>query len=147
MQKKVDVVIIGAGTAGLSALKQVKRAGKSYLLIDGGALGTTCARVGCMPSKTMLHTSNVYHSRHGFSRLGINGDKNLSIDTDSALKHIRSLRDYFVSFVLDDIKKLGEHFIGGDAKFIDRQHILVNEIEVEFESSIIATGTSPYHSQ
>ena len=127
----------------MSALSQVKRAGKSFLLIDGGSLGTTCARVGCMPSKTILHTSNVFHSRHGFSRLGIHGEEHLSIDTNFALKHIRSLRDYFVSFVLDDIKKLGNKFVAGYAKFKDRNHIQVNETLIEFKSAIIATGTHP----
>lgn len=143
MQKKVDVVIIGAGTAGLSALSQVKRSGKSFLLIDGGKLGTTCARVGCMPSKTLLHTSNALHSRHGFSRLGIRGGEHLSIDIESALKHIRSLRDYFVSFILDDIKHLEDNFVDGYAKFRDRNHIIVDDALIEFDSAIIATGTSP----
>ena len=51
----VDVAIIGAGTAGLYALREVRRARKSFALIDHGPLGTTCARVGCMPSKVALH--------------------------------------------------------------------------------------------
>ena len=50
MSKEVDVAIIGAGSAGLFALSQVRKKTDSYVLIDGGELGTTCARVGCMPS-------------------------------------------------------------------------------------------------
>jgi len=50
-----DIVVIGAGTAGLTAFNAIKRAGASALLIDRGPLGTTCARVGCMPSKAALH--------------------------------------------------------------------------------------------
>ncbi|MEP6998634.1 MAG: FAD-dependent oxidoreductase, partial [Betaproteobacteria bacterium] len=46
-----DVAIIGAGTAGLAAYRTVKAAGQRALLIEGGPYGTTCARVGCMPSK------------------------------------------------------------------------------------------------
>ena len=51
MHREVEVAIIGAGTAGLNAMSQARRAGRSFVLIDGGELGTTCARVGCMPSQ------------------------------------------------------------------------------------------------
>ena len=48
---RVDVAIIGAGTAGLAAYRAARAAGATAMLIEGGADGTTCARVGCMPSK------------------------------------------------------------------------------------------------
>ncbi|MEA3120267.1 MAG: hypothetical protein QOI13_3537 [Paraburkholderia sp.] len=51
----LDVAILGAGTAGLAAVREVKAAQKSFVLIDHGPLGTMCARVGCMPSKAVLH--------------------------------------------------------------------------------------------
>jgi len=53
-QRKVDVAVIGAGTAGLAAYRAAKAAGASALLIEGGTHGTTCARVGCMPSKLLI---------------------------------------------------------------------------------------------
>ena len=56
-ERNVDVAIIGAGSAGLNALSQIRKAGKSFVLINGGELGTTCARVGCMPSKAMIPIS------------------------------------------------------------------------------------------
>jgi len=54
MEREVDVAIIGAGSAGLTAWSQVRRRTDSWVLIDGGELGTTCARVGCMPSKALI---------------------------------------------------------------------------------------------
>ena len=53
-----DVAIIGAGTAGLTAFSELRRLGLSAVLIDHGPLGTTCARVGCMPSKAALHAGH-----------------------------------------------------------------------------------------
>ena len=53
-----EVAVIGAGTAGLTAFHEVRRAGRDALLIDHGPLGTTCARVGCMPSKAVLHAAH-----------------------------------------------------------------------------------------
>ena len=46
MPREVDVAIIGAGSAGLFALSQVRKETDNYVLIDGGELGTTCARGG-----------------------------------------------------------------------------------------------------
>lgn len=62
-QLHIDVAIIGAGTAGLNAMREAKKAGKSFLLIDHGPLGTTCARVGCMPSKALLHAGSVWQGQ------------------------------------------------------------------------------------
>ncbi|HEU4374739.1 MAG TPA: FAD-dependent oxidoreductase, partial [Telluria sp.] len=50
----VDVAVIGAGTAGLSAYRAATAQGKRAVLIEGGPYGTTCARVGCMPSKLLI---------------------------------------------------------------------------------------------
>ncbi len=50
----VDVAIIGAGSAGLTARRQVEKAGGRPLMIESGPYGTLCARVGCMPSKLLI---------------------------------------------------------------------------------------------
>jgi len=56
-ERSVDVAVIGSGTAGLNAIGQIRRAGKFFVLINGGEPGTTCARVGCMPSKAMIQVA------------------------------------------------------------------------------------------
>ena len=50
----VDVAIIGAGTAGMGAYRAALKHTDKILMIEGGAYGTTCARVGCMPSKLLI---------------------------------------------------------------------------------------------
>ncbi|MEW8499563.1 MAG: FAD-dependent oxidoreductase, partial [Candidatus Thiodiazotropha taylori] len=62
-EKSVDVAILGSGTAGLNATGRVGPSGKSFLLINGGEPGTTCARVGCMPSKALIQVAEDYHRR------------------------------------------------------------------------------------
>ena len=52
---QTDVAIIGAGTAGIGAFAELGKLGLSRVLINHGPLGTTCARVGCMPAKAVLH--------------------------------------------------------------------------------------------
>ena len=63
MERKVDVAIIGAGSAGLDAMSEVRKVTDNFVLIDGGELGTTCARVGCMPSKVLIQIADDFHRR------------------------------------------------------------------------------------
>lgn len=63
---KVDTVTVGAGTAGLSALREVRRATDDFLLVHDGHWGTTCAVVGCMPSKVLIEAANAFHRRRAF---------------------------------------------------------------------------------
>ena len=88
-QINVDVAIIGAGTAGLYALREVRRAKKSFVLIDSGPLGTTCARVGCMPSKVALHIAEFWNAQKEFQRFGISGAEHLQLDTKQAWAELR----------------------------------------------------------
>ncbi len=60
-QRKVDVAIIGAGTAGMTAYRQAREHTDNLLVIESGVYGTTCARVGCMPSKLLIAAAEVSH--------------------------------------------------------------------------------------
>ncbi|MFH3710182.1 FAD-dependent oxidoreductase, partial [Acinetobacter baumannii] len=53
-----DIIIIGAGTAGISAYKEAVKHTNNILIINDGPWDTTCARVGCMPSKVLISTAN-----------------------------------------------------------------------------------------
>ena len=72
-ERKVDVAILGAGTAGLSACSEVRKVTDNFVLINGGPYGTTCARVGCMPSKVLIQVAHDFHRRHALAREGISG--------------------------------------------------------------------------
>ncbi len=146
MDREVEVAIIGAGTAGLSALSKVRAAGCSFLLINGGALGTTCARVGCMPSKAAIQVAEDYHRRHVFDRLGIEGMEALGMDAADAMDYVRDLRDIFVDRVLagstDQLSE--EQFLEGYARFVEPTVLDVEGRTVRARKVIIATGSRPY---
>ncbi|MHA7828981.1 MAG: FAD-dependent oxidoreductase [Roseovarius sp.] len=63
---KVDTVIVGAGSAGLSAFREVRRDTQDFLLVNDSHWGTTCAAVGCMPSKALIEGANAFHRRGAF---------------------------------------------------------------------------------
>lgn len=144
MTRKVEVAIIGAGSAGLFALSQVRKKTSNFVLINGGELGTTCARVGCMPSKVMIQVAEDFYRRKIFEREGIEGADELSLDAESALEHVQDLRDVFVDKTLQVTNALDEeHLIDGYAKFIDATTLEVNGERIEASKIIIATGSTP----
>lgn len=144
-EKKVDVAILGSGTAGLNATSQVGPSGKSFLLINGGEPGTTCARVGCMPSKALIQVAEDYHRRTHLGRYGIDGHTGLSIDIPEALEHVQDLRDNFVDRVLaNSTDNMGDKFIESYARFADPHTLeLDNGDRVEADRIVLATGSRP----
>src|SRR5690625_3052030 len=112
VSRQVDVAIIGAGTAGLYALREVRRAQKSFALIDSGPLGTTCARVGCMPSKAALHAAELWAVRQTQQEFGVRGTESLSIDRRAAWAKVRELRDSFAGRAAGNATQAaGEHLL------------------------------------
>ena len=144
MTREVDVAILGAGSAGLFALSQVKRETDNYVLINGGELGTTCARVGCMPSKVLVQVAEDFHRKSHFEREGIDGANELSVDVPAIMEHVQDLRDVFVDRTLGVTDGMdATHLIDGYAKFISNDTIEVNGEQIKAKSIVIATGSTP----
>ncbi len=144
-EKTVDVAILGSGTAGLNATGRVGRSGKSFVLINGGEPGTTCARVGCMPSKALIQVAEDYHRRTHLGRYGVDGHQEMSIDHPEAMEHVQDLRDNFVDRVLSNsTDNMGEKFIEAYARFVDPHTLeLDNGDRIIADKIIIATGSRP----
>jgi dihydrolipoamide dehydrogenase len=145
-ERKVDVAIIGSGSAGLYALGKVRPSGKSFVLINGGELGTTCARVGCMPSKAVIQVAEDFHRRKVFNRYGIEGHENMGLDIPEAMEYVQDLRDIFVERVLENStdKLPAENFVEGYARFIEPGLLEIDSGErIRADRFIIATGSRP----
>src|SRR5690606_30389839 len=102
---RTDVAIIGAGTAGLTARKAALKAGASVVLIEDGPYGTTCARVGCMPSKLLIAAAEASHGVKHASAFGVHAE-NVRIDGREVMSRVRRERDRFVGFVLSDVERI-----------------------------------------
>lgn len=143
--RKVDVAIIGAGTAGMGAYREVVKKTDSVVLIEGGEYGTTCARVGCMPSKLLIAAAEAAHFGAHTSAFGVSYEKPV-IDGKAVMARVKSERDRFVSFVKEDVEGWNEkHRIRAYAKFLDDHTLeLSNGDIIEAERIVIATGSSTF---
>ncbi|HSH43640.1 MAG TPA: dihydrolipoyl dehydrogenase [Arenicellales bacterium] len=142
--KTVKVAIIGAGSAGLSARSEVAKETDSYVVIDDGPLGTTCARAGCMPSKVLIQAAEDFSRREHFQQLGIRGGDALTLDSRQTMNHVRELRDRFVGGVMKGMEKWREaHLMRGRARFVDANTLDVDGQAIRAERVVIATGSRP----
>jgi len=144
--RKVDVAILGAGTAGLGARRAAASAGASVLMIDPGPFGTTCARVGCMPSKLLIAAADAAHHARKAGMFGVQVPE-VTVDGSAVLQRIQGERDRFVGFVgdvIDDAREAGELLVGR-AKVTAPGRLRVDDTtEVQFDKLVIATGSTPF---
>ena len=141
--RKQDVIIIGAGSAGLAAVRQVSKHTDKFLLINDGPYGTTCARVGCMPSKALIEAANAFHARKKAKAFGIRGSEQLEIDIPAVMRRMRELRDRFVTGVLKSTHELGERSLAGHARLLGPNQVQVGDEIFHAQRIILATGSSP----
>jgi dihydrolipoamide dehydrogenase len=142
-----DVAVIGAGTAGLAAYRAAKAAGRTALLIEGGVYGTTCARVGCMPSKLLIAPAEALHALERFPGFGLRVDGDVKVDGKAVMARVRSERDRFVGFVVQGVEGIpaGDKLVGY-ARFEDEHTLVVGEHStVTAKATVIATGSSPVY--
>ena len=145
---EVDVAVIGAGTAGLAAYRAAVAQGKRALLIEGGPYGTTCARVGCMPSKLLIAAAEAAHMLQAAPGFGVHPGV-IRIDGRAVMARVQRERDRFVGFVLDSVNGIPERDkLRGHARFTGPQTLLVEgehdtHTTVNASRIVIATGSTP----
>lgn len=142
---QTDVAIIGSGTAGMTAYRAVKKRGKRALMIEFEHYGTTCARVGCMPSKLLIAAAHAAHAIRQAPAFGVHADGPLRIDGPAVMQRVRAERDRFVSFVLKDVEGFpAEDKYWGKARFVSSTRLQIDDNTfVDAKSVIIATGSEP----
>lgn len=141
---EVDVAVIGVGSAGLNAYHAAKKRSASVLTIQYGPYGTTCARVGCMPSKLLIAAAEVAHTAKHGEKFGVACTAN--VDKTGVMLRLQKDRDNFVSSVVNgSVKAISDcDKIEGFAHFIDNNHIRIDDhTTVKFKSAVIATGSKP----
>jgi dihydrolipoamide dehydrogenase len=140
-----EIAVIGAGTAGLAAYRAARAAGANAVLIEGGPYGTTCARVGCMPSKLLIAAAEAASASRRAASFGIRASGSIEVDGAAVMARLRRERDRFVGFVLDGIDTIPPAYrLRGYARFVAPDRLVVAaHTEVVFQRAVIATGSTP----
>ncbi|MBN66925.1 MAG: dihydrolipoyl dehydrogenase [Rickettsiales bacterium] len=144
-ERQVDIAIIGTGTSGMGAYREAVKFTNNVVLIEGGEYGTTCARVGCMPSKLLIAPAEVRHRAETYQQFGLNGAVP-AVDGKAVMKRVREERDRFVGFVKQAVESFEPtHRVHAYAEFVDDHTLkLSNGDIIKAERIVIATGSRPY---
>lgn len=143
--RRVDVAVIGSGTAGLSARRAAVEGGASAVIVESGVGGTTCARVGCMPSKLLIAAGDAAHDVARAGLFGIRVPAGVRVDGPAVLDRVRRERDRFVGLVNEGVAAIpaGER-LHGHARFEAPGVLIVGDhTRVEARAVVIATGSLP----
>lgn len=148
---KFDITIIGSGPAGyVAAIKSAHLGFKTALIEKSDYLGGTCLNVGCIPSKALLHSSEIYHTfNHNASQHGIEAS-NLSVDIKTMMQKKNKTVQQLRLGIEHLMKKNKIKVFQGTASFKSANELSIdkgsNDKEAEIVHSdkiIIATGSSP----
>jgi dihydrolipoamide dehydrogenase len=139
-----DVAIIGAGTAGLAAERSARRAGAKTLLIDDRFAGTTCATVGCMPSKLLIAAAQAAHAVRRAAIFGV-VVRAPKIDGPGVMTRLRQHRDAFVAATLQSIAQIPPGIcLQQTAHFVNNTTLALEDGgRISAKSIVIATGSRP----
>jgi len=137
-----DVAILGGGMGGYPAAIRASQLGLKVALVEADKLGGTCLHIGCIPTKVLLESSELYHrvSARG-PELGVNADQ---VQYDYA--RIAARRDAIVSQLHKGVqylmKKNKIEVVEGRGKIRDRNTIDVGGKQVKAKNLIVATGST-----
>ncbi|MEB3754297.1 dihydrolipoyl dehydrogenase [Acinetobacter sp. MD2(2019)] len=137
-----DLIIVGAGTAGISAYKTAVKKTQNILIVNDGPWDTTCARVGCMPSKVLISSANRLFEAQNLQQVGMTAT--LSADTTQVMQHVQQLRQRFTDATLKEVAQWpDEHKLSGRASFVNANTIEVNGQRYQAKRFILAVGSRP----
>lgn len=139
-----DVAIVGAGTAGIAAERSARAAGASTLLIDKSFPGTTCASVGCMPSKLLIAAARAASAVREADKFGI-VVRNSAIDGPAVMARVRRLRDSFVQAAKKSYDELPRGVaVKAQAKLLSGTQLALDDGRaVVAKAIVLATGSHP----
>lgn len=140
MTKNYDVVVIGAGSGGLTSAVGLARVGKKVLLVEREHLGGECTNSGCIPSKALLHYARSYHDA-----VAITGHTETSETyRQQAFQYVSGkIAEILAEETPEHFTKLGITVVMGEAVFSGKNTLTVHGETYTFKKAIIATGSSP----
>lgn len=139
-----DIIIIGSGPGGYVAAIRGSQLGKKVAIVEKAELGGICLNWGCIPTKALLKSAQVYKYLNNAQDFGINVPENIGFEFPNVVQRSRGVADRMSKGVQFLMKKNKIDIIQGEAKVLAGKKVLVtneNEAkEYQAENIIIATG-------
>jgi pyruvate/2-oxoglutarate dehydrogenase complex dihydrolipoamide dehydrogenase (E3) component len=136
-----NLVVIGAGTAGLISAIGAASLGGKVALVERHLMGGDCLNVGCVPSKAIIRSSRAAHQITNAQAFGLAARQIEAGEFPQVMARLRDIRaDISKNDAARRYAELGVHVFLGDASFIDAHSVRVNGTVLRFRKAIIAAG-------
>lgn len=143
MENKYDLIIIGAGPGGTDAAEEAAKYGLKTAIIEKNHMGGTCLNRGCIPTKTILHTAEIYRQAKEGEKLGISGQSRMNIDAAALQRHKSKILEDLRAGLTFTLEHAGVEIINGTGTILDRHHVKAGDTVLETENILIASGSVP----
>ncbi|SFV68526.1 Glutathione reductase [hydrothermal vent metagenome] len=143
MKKHYDMIAIGAGSGGLSAVERAAEYGKKCLVIEEKKVGGTCVNVGCVPKKVMWFAANTAMQIKNAQGFGFDVEQK-GFSWEELVKgrdgYINGITNWYDGY----LEKLGINYIHGHAKMVNENTIEVNGEQISAEHIVLSPGGEPF---
>src|SRR6516225_4908300 len=141
--REFDLVIVGAGSGGLTAAGFASRLGVKVALVEKSRIGGDCTWTGCVPSKALLKAAKVAHEIRTASRFGISATPPV-IEMGNVRAYVRqAIEQVYKGESPEELQKRGIELIQGAGRFVDAQTIQAGDQLVRGRSFLLTTGARP----
>ena len=138
---RYNLVVIGAGTAGLVAAVGAASLGAKVALVERELMGGDCLNVGCVPSKGLISAARAVAQVRKAREFGVEIPPGVNVSFADAMTRMRRLRaDISENDSAERFKSLGVDVFLGEARFAGRDEVLVGDATLRFKKAVIATG-------
>ncbi len=139
-----DVIVVGGGPGGYVCAIRCAQLGLKVACVEGrGALGGTCLNVGCIPSKALLHATELYHeATENFTKMGLMG-KSPSVDFKKMVEYKQSVIDSNTQGIEFLFKKNKVDYLRGWGEIKSATEVAVDGDVHQAKNIVIATGSEP----
>ncbi len=139
---RYNLVVLGAGTAGLVAAAGAAAMGAKVALIERHLMGGDCLNVGCVPSKAIIRSGHAAHDLRTADRFGVHVSGEVEVDFPGVMERMRRIRAAISPH--DSARRFSEHYgvevFFGSARFTGRNTVDVDGTSLRFAKAVIATG-------
>ena len=153
MNKKYEIIVIGGGGGGLQCAIHATSRGAQCAIIDKMEVGGECLHYGCIPTKSMVRSMDVYRVVQSASTVGVEIEGNVDINFSKIMDRQKEIVNGIVDRVHKGLASMRIDFYDGVGSIVSPDKVNVklnkpepgqgNEITIETENIVIATGSSP----
>lgn len=139
-----DLVVIGAGSAGITAARNAVSLGATVMLVERDKPGGDCLWTGCVPSKALLAAARAAHAVRTAGRFGVRALDPPKVDFAAVLDYVRGVqREIEPVDSADGLAAAGIKVVTGTARFTGRRELMVDGEAMRFRTALVATGSAP----